>query len=169
MQLSAMFLISPFAGILVDRFGCRKVAFSGGVLMTTSILSSSLVSSLTPFILLYGFTGGSGIGLLYSPTIVMVSRYFKKKHSIANGIALSGAGVGTMSLGPLSHHIIEAAGWRGYIRVYGCLILLLTFLTLLYKPVNNTREGIQTDYIIPYILVQPTCRCNTKMSLERDR
>jgi MFS family permease len=139
-----MFLISPFAGILVDRFGCRRVSFLGGVLMTTSILSSSLVPSLTVFILLYGVAGGSGIGLLYSPTIVMVSRYFRKKHSIANGIALSGAGVGTMSLGPLSHRIIEVMGWRGYVRVYGCLVLLLTLLTLLYKPVNSApaRKGV---------------------------
>ena len=134
-------ITSPLAGVLVDRFGCRKVAVMGGLLMAAGIFASSLAPSLLIFILLYGVVGGCGVGFLYSPTIVIVSRYFKKRHSIANGVAVSGTGLGTMLLGLFAHYVIKAVDWRGYMRVYGGLILFLTCLTLLYKPVGNTKNS----------------------------
>jgi MFS family permease len=90
---------------------------------------------------LYGVVGGCGVGLLYAPSIVIVSRYFKDRHSIANGVVVSGTGLGTMLLGLFAHYVIDGMGWRGYMRVYGSLIFLLTCLTLLYKPVGNAKNS----------------------------
>ena len=94
--------------------------------MAAGIFVSSLAPSLLVFIFLYGAVGGSGIGFLYCPTIVIVSRYFKKRHSIANGVAVSGTGLGIMLLGLFAHYVIEAAGWRGYMRVFSGLVSNIT-------------------------------------------
>ena len=40
---------------------------------------------MSSMIALYGFMAGSGLGLMYVPTIISVNYYFDKKRSIANG------------------------------------------------------------------------------------
>ena len=48
-------------------------------------LSSLLATNVSSMIALYGFMAGSGLGLMYVPTIISVNYYFDKKRSIANG------------------------------------------------------------------------------------
>ena len=136
-----MNLISPFTGVVVDRFGSRVVAFLGGLTIIASVLSASLAQSLPVFIFLYGVGTGCGVGLMYSPAIIIIAKYFEKRHSVANGIVMSGAGVGILSLGPLSHTIINLFGWRGYLRIYGAMVVCLTLLTLLYKPYSDFQKS----------------------------
>ena len=44
-----------------------------------------LATNVSSMIALYGFMAGSGLGLMYVPTIISVNYYFDKKRSIANG------------------------------------------------------------------------------------
>ena len=53
--------------------------------MTGFALSSLLATNVSSMIALYGFMAGSGLGLMYVPTIISVNYYFDKKRSIANG------------------------------------------------------------------------------------
>ena len=135
-----MDLISPFTGVAVDRFGCRIVAFSGGLTIIASVFSASLAQSLPVFIFLYGVGTGCGVGLMYSPAVIIIAKYFKRRHSVANGIVVSGAGFGILSLGPISHTIINLFGWRGYLRIYGAMVVCLTLLTLLYRPYDDFHK-----------------------------
>ena len=58
----------------------------GGLLCGTGFaLTTVLATNLTTMIILYGFVAGSGLGLMYVPTIISVNYYFDKKRSIANG------------------------------------------------------------------------------------
>ena len=63
----------------------NKVKVTIPVCGTGFALSSLLATNVTSMIALYGFMAGSGLGLMYVPTIISVNYYFDKKRSIANG------------------------------------------------------------------------------------
>ncbi|VDN42009.1 unnamed protein product [Gongylonema pulchrum] len=61
---------------------------------------------------------GTGFGLMYCPAIVIVTMYFEKKRAMATGIAVCGAGVGTVLFAPISEALIKAFSWRTVFAVY---------------------------------------------------
>ena len=59
----------------------------------------------------YQFSSGFGRGLLYGPSIIIVNRYFDKRRSLANGLAASGVGAGTLFLVPLTQVLFDTYGF----------------------------------------------------------
>jgi len=55
---------------------------------------------------------GIGFGLMYLPSIVMVSFYFDKRRALATGIAVCGSGVGTFVFAPFSNFLVTEYGWK---------------------------------------------------------
>jgi len=66
---------------------------------------------------------GLGLGLMYLPSIVVVSCYFEKRRSLAIGLSLCGAGVGTFVFAPLTQLLIDEYGWRGAILIEAGILL----------------------------------------------
>ena len=56
-----------------------------------------------PCLLVAGF----GFGLVYLPSVISVSYYFERKRAMATGIAVCGAGVGTMVFAPLGRLLLD--------------------------------------------------------------
>ncbi|XP_070534762.1 monocarboxylate transporter 12-like isoform X2 [Ptychodera flava] len=94
-----------------------------------SATKTSLVNSIgigTTFLI------GSGTGLAYGPSVVIIGRYFHKYHTLVNGIASAGSSIGVMVLPPLYQVLIDKYGWKGamliiaamnmHIVVCGCLM-----------------------------------------------
>eukprot|EP00118_Oscarella_pearsei_P000981 m.6292 g.6292 ORF g.6292 m.6292 type:complete len:484 (+) comp15489_c0_seq2:106-1557(+) len=143
--LCLRFVFSPISGFLADRYGCRVIALIGGIVMSAAILLTSFVPSIAFFIFFYGVLGGIGWGLLYNPTIVILSKHWHRYHALANGFAVSGAGIGAIALGPLSHYLIEALGWRGHLRVMSSLFFVQALLSLSYV---NPDKGVEDDELV---------------------
>ena len=80
------FVLGPLTSSLINRFGSRIVCIAGGLLTGAGFALSLLSQNVSHMIALYGFMAGSGLGLMYVPTIISVNYYFDKKRSIANGI-----------------------------------------------------------------------------------
>ena len=102
----------PVASRLVTRFGTRKVCISGGVIAAVGLSLGSITKSLLGVIITYSIITGIGFGLMYIPSIVAVANHFTKQRSLAIGICLCGAGVGTFALSPLETYITANYGWR---------------------------------------------------------
>ena len=64
----------------------------------------------------------------------MVSRYFDKRYSVANGLAYSGSGVGILVLAPLAQVLITNYGWRGALLIIGGLCFNVTVSGALLRP-----------------------------------
>ena len=60
---------------------------------------------------------GLGFGLMYLPSVVIVSQHFTRRRSLATGIVLCAAGAGTFLLAPLTEQMVEYLGWRGAMRI----------------------------------------------------
>lgn len=100
---------------------------SGAVIAALGLGLGSITKSLAGLIITYSIVTGVGFGLMYIPSIVAVANHFTRQRSLAIGVCLCGAGVGTFALSPLETEITEYYGWRSEMsnRVFRCLTSLL--------------------------------------------
>jgi MFS family permease len=119
-------LLAPVAGILVDRFGPRRVILTGAVLLSGASLLGATVR--TPWEL-YLYTGvlaaGGLVGLGPVPMGVLLSRWFSERRGRAVGVAFSGMGFGVFVTGPLAQWLIASLGWRIASAVLGVSALCI--------------------------------------------
>lgn len=75
----------------------------------------------------------------------MIGKYFKKFRTVANGIALSGASVGTFVLPPLMEFMLQSYGLSGTYLILAGLYLTVAVSGALYRPTQfytvNRRGG----------------------------
>ena len=75
-----------------------------------------------------------GFGLMYLPSVVIVSKHFLVRRSLATGIVLCAAGVGTFVVAPLAQVMLEQWGWRGSMRGLACLCVSCVLCGLAMTP-----------------------------------
>ena len=79
---------------------------------------------------------------MFLPAAVSVSMYFEKRRAFANGIAFSGAGLGTFIMAPLLDYLISSYSWDNTMVILGAIVLLCAPLGALFKSVpSNNSEG----------------------------
>lgn len=142
MATGIMFGCGIVTGHLVSRYGARPVVIGGGLLIAAGMLGSSAVEGdMRLLYLTYGVVAGIGFGCAWIPSVMIVSRYFVKRRALATGIAVSGAGVGTLILGPLTQALIDSFGWRGCMRAIGiAMAILLSACGATYEPVHDANH-----------------------------
>jgi MFS family permease len=126
-------LLSPVAGILVDRFGPRRVILSGAVLLSAASILTATIQSAWELYLYTGLLGAIGlVGLGPVPMGVLLTRWFSARRGRAVGIAFSGMGFGVFVTGPLAQWLIASAGWRVASAVLGagalCILLPIAWV-----------------------------------------
>jgi MFS family permease len=114
----------PFAGVLMDRFGVRRVALPAICVFALLFGGVSLLPGVPLFFVLsYALLGIVGAGhstLTYART---VSSWFDRKRGLALGLTLSGVGIGTALTPQVARVLVADYGWRG--AYVGLSILLL--------------------------------------------
>jgi MFS family permease len=119
-------LLSPVAGILVDRFGPRRIILSGAVLLSAASILTATTRSASELYLYTGLLGAIGlVGLGPVPMGVLLARWFSARRGRAVGIAFSGMGFGVFVTGPLAQWLIASMGWRVASAVLGLGALLI--------------------------------------------
>lgn len=125
-------VLSPVVGVLVDRFGPRRVILAGGALLGSAVLLGATVQAPWQLYLYTGVLGAMGIVALgWVPMGVLLSRWFAERRGRALGIAFSGMGVGIFVTGPLAQWLITEIGWRAASATLGTGALLI-LLPLVY-------------------------------------
>jgi MFS family permease len=109
------------SGPLADRWGSRRLAIVGMVLIGLGLCIASMARSLGEVYAAYGLGVGLGVGCSYVPTLGAVQRWFLRRRGLASGLAVSGIGVGTLVMPPLASLFIELLGWRNAYFILGCL------------------------------------------------
>ena len=115
------FGLGVVTGPLADRWGSRRLAVTGMILIGMGLALASTARSLVEVYLAYGLGVGLGIGCSYVPVLGAVQRWFVRRRGFASGLAVSGIGVGTLVMPPLTSFLIEALGWRNAFLVLGGL------------------------------------------------
>ena len=132
------------AGILVNRFGPRKlIVFGVGLMGLGCLLSSFTVSTVTLFATYSLFVAiGTGLSTMNTNS-VLVSRWFVRKRGTALGVSTAGYNAGQLLLIPFTALLIGAYGWRWAFIVWaGMFWFLLGPVLLQYlKTLRKRRPG----------------------------
>jgi MFS family permease len=113
------------SGPLADRFGSRRLAVAGMILMAIGLVAASAARSLLEVYVAYGLGVGLGVGCAYVPAIGAVQRWFVRRRGFASGLAVGGIGVGTLAMPPLASLLIQNFGWRGAYLVLGAIAAIV--------------------------------------------
>jgi len=129
-------LLAPLMGMLVDRWGPRRLIFSGATLTCLGLILLSRTNSLGMF---YGAFAIIAIGVsAFSITILVtaVANWFRQKLSLAIGITSCGYGFSGLLI-PVVVKLIDMYEWRTAMVICGlgfCLIGLPLSLLMRHKP-----------------------------------
>ncbi|XP_060070865.1 monocarboxylate transporter 13-like [Ylistrum balloti] len=137
---AATFATCPVSGVLVNRFGMRKVAFVGGIVASSGLMASSFATNLPILTLCYGVVTGVGCGLTFIPGSVAVARYFTKRRNIAMGFAGAGSGIGSFAFPPLINYLTDRYSWQGMFMILSGISLNMCMFASLYRPVKSSNE-----------------------------
>ncbi|MEX1348711.1 MAG: MFS transporter, partial [Desulfobacterales bacterium] len=113
-----MGLLAPFVGILVDRFGSRKLLLIGSLVLGFGMILLGFTKSLAMFygaFILIAFGAGGCTSVV---TMTAVANWFDKNVGKAMGVTVSGFGASGMII-PLIVWMIAVFGWRMTLIVLG--------------------------------------------------
>lgn len=139
-------LCAPITGMLLDRFGPRKVIVPaivvfGSAFASLSLLTPSLVHYYALFVL-FGTVAMATSQVAYSRAI---STWFHGRLGAALAFGMCGSAVGAMILPPIAQRLIDALGWRQAAVTIGVAILVIGLPTVLTfvreRPDSRTADG----------------------------
>ncbi|MFH1031849.1 MAG: MFS transporter [Chloroflexota bacterium] len=129
-------LLAPLVGVLIDRWGARKLVFVGAAITGIGLLFLSRTNSL---LTLYGAFVLISVGISASGGLILttiVGHWFRRKLSLAISIAVCGGAFGGI-LVPLVTRIIDVFEWRTAMVIFGLgawVIIWPLSLLLRHKP-----------------------------------
>ena len=118
-------LFGFLAGMMVDRFGPRRLMLVGIVVAGSALIGLGGVSTLGGFYFFYLF---NALGYVLGgplPNQVLLSRWFDKARGKAMGIAYLGIGLGGALVPLAANALTQAYGWRGALRWLGVLMVVI--------------------------------------------
>ena len=119
--------LTPIVSPLFDRFSARRFMIAGAVITVLGLFAYRSMGTLLQFTLVYIVLALSQVCAGQVPTILIVTRWFKRYRGIAIGITLIGTSVGGAVFPLVFRHIMATGGWRDAITVFTviCGIMML--------------------------------------------
>jgi MFS family permease len=118
-------LMGPFAAILMERFGLRRILCIALALIAGGLLLATRMTALWQLFLLWGLILGIGSGmtaLVLGATVA--NRWFEQRRGLVLGILTASSATGQLVFLPLAASLIQHYGWRVAVAptVIGCLV-----------------------------------------------
>jgi MFS family permease len=136
-------LVSPGIGALLDRFAPRRIILPSILIFAFALASlSKLGPHISQFYLSFfvlGMVANGTAQFAYTRTMLT---WFRKRRGFALALILTGSGVGSIFIPPITQWMIEHHGWRSAYLLLGCIALLgfpLTALLVRNRPVAEIR------------------------------
>ncbi|CEI66602.1 hypothetical protein FVEN_g10200 [Fusarium venenatum] len=141
-QIAALFFIGTFAGRLTDAGYFRATFAAGSVLTLLGVFMTSLSHTFWQLLLAQGLCTGLGNGLMFTPSLAVVSTYFKRRRALAFGIVSTGSPVGGLIFPSMARQLLGRIGFAWTVRAIG-LVQLVTLImaNLLLRPRLPPRKA----------------------------
>ncbi|MFC1916439.1 MFS transporter, partial [Chloroflexota bacterium] len=123
-----MGLLAPLSGILVDRWGPRRLVFSGAIFAAAGLFVLSHTTSLITFYVAFALIAVAMSFCTMTVLMAVIANWFRRKVGIASGIVVSGFGFSGLIV-PLIVRLIELYEWRMTMIILA-LGMLVTVLPL---------------------------------------
>ncbi|KIW11145.1 hypothetical protein PV08_10445 [Exophiala spinifera] len=132
-------LSAPLITHLARSYGIRLPMLAGAALFGGGFIAASYASRIWHLYLSQGALVGLGVGFVYVPSIAVLSQWFAKRRSLANGISAAGSGIGGLIFSFAGGALIEHLGIGWALRITGATALLANLLAAI---LIRDRNGI---------------------------
>jgi OFA family oxalate/formate antiporter-like MFS transporter len=147
--LALFAIVMVIAGRLLPKWGPRKLAFSGGIVLGLGYLLAGLFGGTNFWSIFFfiGIIGGSGIGLAYVVPIAVGMRWFPDKKGLITGLAVAGFGFGAMlwvKLAGAWGNLIANLGLSTTFTIYGVVFfatVMIGGIWMVFPPEGWKPEG----------------------------
>jgi OFA family oxalate/formate antiporter-like MFS transporter len=112
LSIFALGLAAAAGGMLLPRFGPRRLALTGAVLYPLGWMLGGIGLSTHRLAWLYvgyGLVGGIGLGLAYVTPVATVAKWFPDRKGLATGMVLMGFGLGAFLMSKVIGPVLFAA------------------------------------------------------------
>lgn len=128
-------LIAPFVAALFERYGIRKVAGTGLVLIALGSALPVFMTASWQLVFFWGVLVGAGSGsmaLVFGATVA--NRWFVTRRGLVTGILTAAGATGQLIFLPLLASLAESHGWRTVsLTVAACTFAVLPLMLLFLK------------------------------------
>lgn len=145
--LSGAVLSIP-VGMLIDRFGPRRLALVGGLLMPVAFaLLSTATGSLANWFFLWSIMAFAVFWIQGTVWVAAVGSRFEASRGLAMAVTMSGASLTSALLPFVATAIIAAAGWRTAFVAVGAIWLVLAypFIFLFFRGAHDAGPTRRDD------------------------
>lgn len=142
-QIFMINLLASFSGRLFDAGYYRPTVLCGIILEVFAIMMTSVCKRFWQVFLAQGVCSGLGMGLVWCPTVSLISTYFVKRRSVALAFVLSGSSVGGVVFPVIFQQLMPHLGFGWTVRVMGFIVLALyaVVLSLARTRINPRASG----------------------------
>ena len=119
-------LLSPLAGILIDRWSIRHLMMIGMVAMGLGLLILSQAGTLLHIWVVWASLIPLGVLLIGAiPSAALVSRWFIRRRGLALGLTATGSSMGGFLVPPFMTWLFLEWDWRTGLMVGGCICFMV--------------------------------------------
>ncbi|KAH7070291.1 major facilitator superfamily domain-containing protein [Paraphoma chrysanthemicola] len=122
-QAFLLLMVGALTGPLYDAGYFRSLLILGSFLLVLGQMMLSLCHSYWQVLLAQAFCIGMGTGMIFVPSIAILSTYFSTHIGLAIGIAASGSSFGGVIYPIVFHKLLPQLGFAWTTRVLGFIIL----------------------------------------------
>lgn len=134
LSVASCMLVAPFVNLLWRSSGWFKTPlYLGMVLVTLGQVGAGLSKTYIQLLFTQGFIFGVGLGLTMIPTQPLLSQWFRRKLSYAQGLAAAGSGMGGLVLANTTRYLIQKKSLQYALICNGIVscVVLLPCITLM--------------------------------------
>ena len=130
-QIFLLCFIGTVSGRALDAGYFRLTVALGCLFQVLAIFTTSLADQYWQLFVAQGICQGIGNGLVFTPTIGLVSTYFARKRSLALAVMLSGSVTGGIVFPLMAERLLPRLGFAWTVRIMGFIVLFNSAAMLL--------------------------------------
>jgi sugar phosphate permease len=124
--------MGPFAAVLMNRFGVRRIVLTALGIITIALVASLTMTKIWQLVLFWGIGLGIGTGLTAMVLgATVATQWFSERRGLAMGLLSASTATGQLVFLPLLAKLTEAYGWRTALCFICAMLVLATLLVLL--------------------------------------
>jgi MFS transporter, OFA family, oxalate/formate antiporter len=125
-------IITPFVSSLFDRFSARMFMIIGAIVAALALFGYRYIQTLSHMTMIYMIFALSQVCAGQVPTMLIITRWFKRYRGIAVGITLMGPDVGGVIFPLVVRYVLPRGGWREALLVLMISSAVLMLLSLIF-------------------------------------
>jgi MFS family permease len=139
-------LLSPVAGMLMDRWSMRLFMGLGAGLIVAGFVALSFATSFVQVLVIYGLLLAPA-NVLIGPmaAAVLLSRWFVKRRGTALGMAIAGVSFGGFAYPPIAQALLDGNDWRDALRLLAAIVALTVVPAALLIVNRPADRGLHPD------------------------